>query len=511
MHNHSSEMTLPKLSLKDNFLFVYGIPIALVVFFLNHLLPSTVVGMSPRDWYSGVLNILLPLVAIFSGFIVLRCRPPATIRLLFGFFIGYLALATIAEALFLHDKATTGTDPDCPSVADYFWWGGYALLFLGCLFFVLKFRRLRVPARTGLVLLAWGIGAVILLWFLQSTVQPGRGAANRWALLSYPTIDVFLVALTIMLLKIYRCARLVHYWLFILAAVFAVSVGDTLFFLAGTASWPQPTKSLSDSFLSLSYCCYILSFVTAWRLEKEQNWWLNPAAAKTDKEGFVASMRLALARGSYRATTIGVFFVSFLIAEKMLELLVHWGISHKKIATGVNVAGLQGFINWGVAHREYLVLIISALVAGIFRLTVRPFETHQEHCRHYARLFQSKVLMHADESQDDVDALEKMRTWYGITDDEAKDIELGLLLERREDQFRREEALLEYETSCLGPKAWREWRKEAILLIRRKEFELRARESLDNEFCKPLAGETPTAESSGEAVVERANAKTTQQ
>ena len=476
MHDHSSEMTLPKLSIKDNLLFVYGIPIALVVSFLNHLVPGTADGMSPRDWYSGVLNIFLPLVAALVGLTVLRYRPPATIRLLFGFFIGYLVLATIAEALFLKDKAATGTDPDCPSPADYFWWGGYALLFFGCLFFVLKFRRLRVPARTGLLLLAWGIVAAALLWFLQNTVQSTGGQSERWALLSFPTIDVFMVALTIMLLKIYKSARLVHYWLFILAGVFAMSIGDTLFFLGGTANWPQPTKSLSDSFLSLSYCCYVLAFLTAWRLEKVQNWWLNPAAAKTDKEGFGASMRSGLARGSYRATTIAVFFVSFLVVEKALELFIHWGIP----------------------HREYVVMMISAVVAGIFRLAIRPFETHQEHCRHYARIFHAKVLIDVDESQDDVDALEKMRKWHGISDDEAKDIELGLLLERKDDQFRREEALLEYETSCLGPKAWREWRMEAILLICRKEFELRARESLDFSLSGPLDGRTPTAKSNGD-------------
>jgi hypothetical protein len=419
-----------------------------------------------------------------AGFNVLRYRPPSTIRLLFGFFIGYLLLASIAEALFLKDRAATGLDPVCPSSADYFWWGGYALLLFGCLFFVLKFRRLRVQARTGLLLFAWGIAAAGLLWVLQNTIQLGGGESKRWAQLSYPTIDAFLVALTIMLLKIYRSARLVHYWLFILVGIFAMSVGDTLFFLGSTASWAQPTKSLADSFLSFSYCCYILAFLTAWRLEGVQNWWLNPAAARTDKQGFAANVRLALARGSYRATTVGVFFVSFIVVEKALEMCVHLGI----------------------AHRESLVLIISVVVAGIFRMTVRPFETHQEHCRHYARIFYSKVLIDAEESQDDVDALEKMRQWHNISDDEAKDIELGLLLERREDQFRREEALFEYETSCFGPKDWREWRKEAILLIHRKEAELRDRESLDFCFSGPIQPHKATAPTEGAKLL-RENAR----
>lgn len=468
MKASSSELTLPLLSIRDKLLFAYGVPAILVVSFANQLMPRPVAGMALGDWYSGVLNICLPVLAMLVGLNVLRYRPPVTIRLLFGFFIGYLALATAAEALFLKAKAATGSNPMCPSLSDYFWWAGYALLLFGCLFFVLKFRRLRVPSRNSLLLFGWGVVASALLWFLRSTVQSLSGPSNPWALLSYPIIDVFLVALTIMLLKIYQSARLIHYWLFILAGILAVCVGDTLFFLGGTANWPQPTERLADSFLSLSYCFYVLAFLTASRLEGVQSWWLNPAAAKTDKEGFVASMRLALARGSYHATTIGVFFVSFIVAEKIIE------------------HNIQGF-----THSEPWALAISIVVSGIFRISVRPFEARQEHYRNYAHLFYSRVILDAEESPDDLMALEKMKKWHGISDGEAKDIELGLLLARKEDQFRREEALLEYEMSCQDFTAWRVWREETILLIRRKETDLHARESIDLNLSGPVAHQAP--------------------
>ncbi len=386
-----SGSTPPTLAMRDKVLFAYGVPAALVVSFANQLMPRSVAGMGPGDWYSSALNIGLALFAMLLGLNVLRYRPPVTIRLLFGSFIGYLGLAAVAEALFLKVKVSTGSNPVCPSTSDYFWWTGYALLLFGCLFFVIKFRRLRVHSRNSILLFGWGVVSSALLWFLRSNVQSLSGTSNSWALLSYPTIDVLLVALTIMLLKIYQSARLIHYWLLILAGIVASSVGDTLFFLGGNANWPQPTERLADSFLSLSYSFYVLAFLTASRLEGIQNWWLNPAAAKTDKEGFVASMRLALARGSYHATTIGVFFVSFLAAEKVLE--------HKMQM---------------LTHSESWALFISIVVAGLFRILIHPFEARQEHYRSYANLFHSQVIIDAEESPDDLVSLENMRKWHGI-------------------------------------------------------------------------------------------------
>jgi signal transduction histidine kinase len=125
-------------------------------------------------------------IAIAAG--VLRNRPDYPLPWLL-FAGGNLAFA-VADVIF-----NQLTDPPVPSVADWFYLGGYPLLTLGLLLLLIRaggHHRLAALGEAGIVTAAFALFQWV--WIIDTIVDGPGSLGNRAVTAAYPAMDVILVA-----------------------------------------------------------------------------------------------------------------------------------------------------------------------------------------------------------------------------------------------------------------------------------------------------------------------------
>lgn len=193
-------------------------------------------------WNSPGQSALYDLVGISSAVAILvgtrRHRPALSVPW-YLFAAGMLAFA-VGDILFTSYARIWHHDPPVPSVADVFYLGGYPLLAIGLVLLVL--RMLSKDRRIGLIdaaLLTVAFGVCHWIFVMNPILASSSDQAGKLVALSYPAMDVLLLA-ALVFLALTPARRAVSYR-YLSASVVLLLVADEVYSIspasfAGT-SW----------------------------------------------------------------------------------------------------------------------------------------------------------------------------------------------------------------------------------------------------------------------------------
>jgi signal transduction histidine kinase len=187
-------------------------------------------------WNSLGQSLLYDLVGISSAVAILvgtrRHRPALSVPW-YLFAAGMLAFA-VGDILFTSYARIWHHDPPVPSVADVFYLGGYPLLAIGLVLLVL--RMLSKDRRIGLIdaaLLTVAFGVCHWIFVMNPILASSSDQAGKLVALSYPAMDVLLLA-ALVFLALTPARRAVSYR-YLSASVVLLLVADEIYSISPTS------------------------------------------------------------------------------------------------------------------------------------------------------------------------------------------------------------------------------------------------------------------------------------
>jgi diguanylate cyclase (GGDEF)-like protein len=172
---------------------------------------------------------LYGIVAVLSILLGCRRRRPERIRswLLIATGLGFLSLADIVYSVLVFG----GGDVPYPSLADVGYLGGYAFVIAGML--GLMRGRASGGDRTAIIdaaILAAGAGSMFWIFIIQPTLHSAVDPVAATVSLSYPTMD--LILLTLSLRVLFTSAARLRYLQFLIAGIALYFISDVVYALA---------------------------------------------------------------------------------------------------------------------------------------------------------------------------------------------------------------------------------------------------------------------------------------
>jgi hypothetical protein len=147
-----------------------------------------------------------------------------------------------------------------PSVADFFYIGGYLpmiaglVLYLGAFSVAMSRKRLAVALASIAAAVTVAMGMVV-----PSELSQGLSALNIMTDLAYPILDLVLFSLTILCLAIFVGGRISKWWYLFGGASLLYVIGDE-YFLYQVAAGNYYNGSIDDLFFILGYLTFALAF-----------------------------------------------------------------------------------------------------------------------------------------------------------------------------------------------------------------------------------------------------------
>jgi len=147
-----------------------------------------------------------------------------------------------------------------PSVADFFYIGGYLPIIMALLGYLDTFHVALSRRRLGYSALAIGVAVAIALSFvLPVEFAQKLSIANFLTNMIYPALDLTLLSLTILSLAIFVGGEIEKWWVFFGVGATLYVIGDE-FFLYQVASGTYYNGSLDDLIFLLGYLTFALAF-----------------------------------------------------------------------------------------------------------------------------------------------------------------------------------------------------------------------------------------------------------
>jgi signal transduction histidine kinase len=325
-------------------------------------------------WNSTGQSLLYDLVGISSAVAILagtRRHRPALSLPWYLFAAGMLAFA-VGDVLFNFYARIWHHDPPVPSVADVFYLGGYPLLAVGLVLLVLRMQS--KDRRVGLIdagLLTVAFGVCHWIFVMHPLLASSSDPAGKLVALSYPAMDVLLLAALVFLAL--TPARQTVSYRYLSASVVLLLVVDEVYSIS-------PASYAGTSWLDAGW---LLSYVL-WGAAA-----LSPSMLDLSEPKLVHGPRLTTMRLVMLWVAIGTVPVVLI-----LERLAHRQID--AVALAIGSSALSGMV----------LLRLAGLVRSFDRLRrdERRARSEAESARRQL-LAQNKQLLEADRLKDEFVAL----------------------------------------------------------------------------------------------------------
>jgi len=222
--------------------------------------------------YPGLIgsltNILHPACALVAFLCSLSClrRYGISRKLDFGAVWMLFTLGTgiwvLAESTWAFYYFVLQVAVPYPSVADFFYVGGYLPIIAGLLGYLDTFRVALTRRRLGYSLVVIGCGITLALTFvLPVELGQNLSAINFLTDMIYPVLDLVLLSLAVLSLAIFAGGSIAKWWMLFGAGASLYVIADE-FFLYQVAHGTYYNGSIDDLIYLLGYLTFAMSFYT---------------------------------------------------------------------------------------------------------------------------------------------------------------------------------------------------------------------------------------------------------
>ena len=178
------------------------------------------------------------------------------------FFTLGLGLWVVAEATWAVYYFILDITVSYPSVADVFYIGGYFPIIIGAILYLDVFKVAMSRKRLAAALCVIAVAAALAMTFvLPIEFSTGESPALVFTDLTYPMLDLVLVAVAALALAIFYGGRVAKWWMLFGAAACLYVIGDE-YFLYQAAAGTYYNGGLDDLIFLFGYLTFALAFYT---------------------------------------------------------------------------------------------------------------------------------------------------------------------------------------------------------------------------------------------------------
>jgi hypothetical protein len=215
---------------------------------LSNIFPATCAGIA----FVSALNCIRR-----YGFAVKK--PFEAVWLSFGIGTGLWVAAEVSWAVYYF---VLNVSVPYPSLADFFYVGGYVPMLAGFGLYLGTFSRGLSKKRLGIAILAIGTAVTLALTFiLPIELETQTSAMGVFTDMLYPVLDLTLLSVAILSLAIFLGGTIEKWWILVAGAVLLYVVGDELF-LYRVATGTYYNGGPSDLVFIIGYLTFALAFYT---------------------------------------------------------------------------------------------------------------------------------------------------------------------------------------------------------------------------------------------------------